>query len=76
MGTLGAQKQLPADLILLYFGIPEKAGVLAKSRNTELFHFNIQALWVHQVSFGPGKILAEQRIKLTLGNFFPLGPGN
>ena len=44
---------------LFIFGEPEKAGVLATSWSSWLFHFTVQALWNHQALLGPGKMLFE-----------------
>lgn len=49
------------------FGGPEKAEMLAKSWDSWLFHFAVQALRDRPVQLGFGKMLAEQRIKLSLG---------
>lgn len=49
------------------FGGPEKAEMLAKSWDSWLVHFTVQALWDRLVQLGFGKMLAEQRIKLSLG---------
>lgn len=70
-------KLLPADLgASESLGESEKAGVLAKSRSSCLFQTAVQALGDHPVPLGPGKMSAEQKIKLSLGgNFFFLGLG-
>ena len=41
------------------FGEPEKAGMLATSWSSWLFHFTVQALWNHQALLESGKMLCE-----------------
>lgn len=78
MGNKGTRflRLLPADLRASHFEGPKKAGVVAKSRNSWLFNFTVQTLWGRLVPPGLGKMLAEKRIKLSLGKTFFLSPFN
>ena len=53
-------------VVLTIFGEPEKAGMLPHTGVASCCT-TVEGLWKCLVSLGPGKVLAEQRIRLSLG---------